>query len=390
MSTRWMALMAQRYGVGIVATATLIIMILLYALAPEAQRQPQAENVMALSVVPVNLSRQPVHLTAYGQAEPAERIPLLAQVTGTVRKLDPQFVSGGRVAAEANLVVLADEDYQLALAKRENDVSAALLHLEEVRAKALVAHKVSGNKSNDYALLKPHLREAETRVAAARAALASAELELARTRINAPFAGRLRDVRVRVGQVVAAGELLAELYTPDVLEVRLPLRDEWLKLLELPLQQGVFETPLPITFKARFGGQMNRWKGTLVRSEGGLDANQMMVLVARVEAIRDGVMLEPGVWLEAMIQGREIGALARLPRSVVGHDGAVWRVGVNRLLERQPVEVAYMDDEFAYISSGLNQGDEIALSGDLRLLEGMRVEPVKPWLKTTALRMQRP
>lgn len=378
-------LIAQRYWLAILGVASVLVFALMYLLAPDAERQDQVENVLTLSVVPVDLSRQRVRLTAYGQAEPAQRIPLLAQVAGTVRQLDPQFVSGGRVAAETQLVLLADEDYQLAMARRENEVSAALLHLEEVRAKARVARKVNGSKASDYALLKPHLREAETRVAAARAALASAELELERTRVSAPFAGRLRDVRVREGQVVAAGEQLAQLYTPDVLEVRLPLRDEWLKLLDLPLAEGVFETPLPVTFKARFGGQLNRWQGELVRSEGGLDQNQMVVLVARVDATSGAVTLEPGVWLEAMIQGRAIDALARLPRSVVGHDGAVWLVGDDGLLQRQPVELAYMDDEFAYVRSGLGNGDEVAVSGDLRLLEGTRVEPVRAWMNTDAL-----
>lgn len=375
----------QRAAVSALVVATGLVAALLYLLAPDADRREQEVSALTLGVVPVDMTRQRVKLTAYGRAEAARHIPLLAQVPGTVSQIDEQFVSGGRVEQGSELVVLADEDYRLALAQRRNDVSAAQLHLEEVRAKARVARKVNGQQASDYALLKPHLAEAQTRVAAAEAALRSAQIELERTRVRAPFAGRLSEVRVKQGQVVAAGEQLGQLYTPDVLEVRLPVRDEWLALLDIPLDQGVLASPVPALFKARFGGQLNIWEGHLVRSEGGLDRNQMVVLVARIEASGDGLSLEPGVWLEAEILGRELPSLARLPRSVVGHDGAVWRVGQDQLLQRQPVELAYMDDDYAYVRSGLSTGDQVALSGDLRLLEGTRVEPVRAWMNADAL-----
>ncbi|MDF1821292.1 MAG: efflux RND transporter periplasmic adaptor subunit [Alcanivoracaceae bacterium] len=363
-----------------VALAFAAIIALIYLLAPQAHHKERQQTRITLDIVPVTHDRQRLLIQARGEAQPARQIPLVARVSGTVESLSAAFVDGGRVQAGDELLVLADEDYQLALARRRNDVSAANLHLQEVKAKARVAERVNGKNASAYARLVPHLHEARTRLEAAEAALESAELELARTRISAPFDGRLSSVAVRSGQVVNAGQLVASLYSADLLEVRLPVPESWLALLPLPDKGGVFESPVPVTLRARYAGDMRRWQGALVRSEGGLDRNQMMTLVAQVPATAGDITLEPGTWLEAEISGREVARVARLPQSVLGHDQRVWVVNGDGRLERRHVSVLYLNDEYVFIDRGLNEGDEVVLEGGLRLLEGTLVNAKRPWM----------
>lgn len=368
----------QRWILLSLLVATSLLVIALYLSAPDARKRTPELAPLALDVVSVKPLDQRIGLLAWGQAHPAREIPMLAEVRGVITETSQTFVSGAAVDTDSTLVTLADEDYQLALAQRENEVSAAQLHLEEVRARARVASRVNGPQASPYALLKPHLQEAETRLDAARAAQRQAQLQLQRTRIHAPFAGRLRAVAVREGQLVSAGQVLAQLYAPDVMEVRLPVPDLWLSLLGTPLPEGLLTAPVVAGFEARYGGQLHHWHGHVVRVEGGLDRNQMVTLVAQVDA-QDGQLLPPpGVWLEARIETRELPALVRLPRSVLGHDNAVWVVSDARQLQRRAVDVLYHDDDWVFLAGGLRQDELVALSGNLRLLEGTPVTPQHP------------
>ena len=371
---------AQRLMLMMLVMVTLVIT-LLYGLAPDADQKTPELSPLSLDVVPVNRLDQHIESLAWGRAQPAREIPMLAQVSGVVSSTDALFVSGALVTEELILMTLADEDYQLALAQRENEVSAAQLHLEEVRAKARVARRVNGRDANAYALLVPHLREAETRLEAAQAARRQAQLQLERTRIQAPFAGRLRSVSVRQGQLVAQGQVLAQLYAPDVMEVRLPLSDHWLSLLADQTPEGVLAAPIAVRLKARYGGRMQFWRGQVVRVEGGLDRNQMITLVAHIPAMDSQVPPPPGVWLEAAIESRELNGLARLPRSVLGNDGAVWVVTADSSLQRRHVDVIYEDDESVFVGDGLRDGEMVAMSGNLRLLEGTPVTPRRAWMR---------
>ena len=363
-----------------VALVFSVLVILVFLSAPQVQQKERQQARITLDTVPVTHQRQRLLIRARGEAQPARQIPLVARVSGTVESLSPAFVDGGRVVAGEQLLVLADEDYQLALARRRNDVSAANLHLQEVQAKARVAERVNGKNASAYARLVPHLHEARTRLDAAEAALESARLELERTRISAPFDGRLASVSVRAGQVISAGQVLASLYSADLLEVRLPVPESWLALLPLPDKGGIFETPVAVTLRARYAGESRRWQGALVRSEGGLDRNQMMTLVAQVPAMAGDITLEPGTWLEAEISGRDMERVARLPQSVLGHDQHVWLVDEQGVLSRRSVSVLYLNDDHVFIAGGLKDGDQVVLEGGLRLLEGTRVNAKRPWM----------
>ena len=367
------------------AGATTLLVLAMYLFAPAARQATPELAPLALDVVPVNRLEQRIGVQAWGQAQPAREIPMLAEVSGVIEHTSEQFVSGAAVTIDTALVTLADEDYQLALAQRENDVSAARLHLEEVRARARVARKVNGSNASPYALLTPHLAEAETRLAAAEAARRQAELQLARTRVHAPFPGRLRTVLVRQGQLVSAGQVLGQLYAPERIEVRLPVRDHWLGLLAEQAPDGVLESPIPVRFEARYGGLQQHWQGQVVRVEGGLDRNQMVTLVAQISDQDGQSPPPPGVWLKASVQSRPLTAVARLPSSVLGHDGAVWVVDGQQRLQRRPVDVLYHDDQSVFVGDGLRDGELVALSGSLRLLEGAPVNPRRAWMKAGSL-----
>ena len=359
---------------------TVIITVMLYSIPNDVEREAAHSNSVVLDVLPVQVEPSRINIQANGVARPASEIPLIAEVSGRVLAIDENFVSGSVVSSETALATIDAEPYELALAQRRNEVSAASLHLADTKARASVAERTSGKRATDYARMVPHLAEAQTRLEAARAAMRSAQLELSRTEIKAPFAGRLRDVQVRAGQYITAGQVLGYLYTPDKIEVRLPVRDQWLSMIDLPYDGSEPETPVKVTLKAKFAGIERHWDGEIVRREGGLDKNQMVMLVARVLQHAGEVPLEPGVWVEANIEGAELSGVAVLPETVVGRDSRVWLVNSQQRLERRNISILYRNDKQVYVSNGLANGDQVVLAGDLRMMEGAEVKVRQPWL----------
>ena len=69
----------------------------------------------------------------------------------------------------------------------------------------------------------------------AEAGLSKAQLELERTRIVAPFAGRVLDQVADIGQVVSLNTDIAVIYATDYVEVRLPIKNRDLAFMELPV-----------------------------------------------------------------------------------------------------------------------------------------------------------
>jgi RND family efflux transporter MFP subunit len=367
---------AMGKGLWWIAGGTLAVLALLYGWSPEAERTDITDSGLLVDVIQVRYHSGALPIELEGIAQAADQVVLVAEVSGVVTERPEWFRNGGQVAADALMLAIDEQPYRLALAERRSHVSAAALHLADVRAKASVARRVNGDAATPYARLVPHLEEAEARLAAAEASLKRAEMELARTRLTAPFAGRVRDVMVSPGQFIHAGERLATLYSTDRIEVRLPLRDDWLALLELPLNGDAALAPIAVTLRGRFAGRDAQWQGHIIRREGGLNRNRMIYLVARVDHADQGeVPLEPGVLVTVEVTGRQFDQLARLPASVLAGQRSVWVVDGDNRLRQRTVEVVHQSQRHVWIGQGLQEGDRITASGALRWLEGALVQP---------------
>jgi RND family efflux transporter MFP subunit len=366
----------QGLGASVVLLAVALLVLSLYVISPGAAREPDQPRVLALPTESVQYQsvRIPVH--SRGKVQSARRIPLATDVGGQVVSVADTFRDGGFVEAGTTLIELEKEPFELDIARQRNQVRAAKLHLAETRANAEVARE-NNARSSGFARFEPQMAEAKSRVEAARAGLRSAQRRLEKATIEAPFTGRLDQVAVQSGQYVQAGMELARLYSTGELEVRLPVRDDWLELLGFPLKP---DAPLPsmdVRLEGRFAGRQGRWQGEVLRREGGLNRNQMVFLIVRVgPPENDAPPLEPGVFVQAELTGEPRDRVALLPRSsMAGHD-SVWVLDDDKRLRRRGVEVLYRDQDHLYVTEGLESPAEVVKAGGMRLLEGTRVEPL--------------
>lgn len=375
---RWVS--DPRYASGWVLALLVLALVVIYKEAPDTVTHtptlisPEFQ-AHAVEVAPVTLK-----LRSQGTARARDRIDLAFRAGGEVVEVSERLASGGWVEAGEVLVRLDPAPFELDLAQRRHEVESAKLHLAQADANATIARRNPGRNATDFALNVPQLREARARVGVARVALERAQDELDQATMKAPFSGRLEQVQVSVGQTVGAGEPLGQLFSAKRMEVRLPVPNEWLDLMAAFSETPEQELNVPVRLRGSFGGKERQWDAVITRRESGVSSNQMTWLIAEVDAESGSAPLEPRVFLEAEIQGRTLAEVATVPRTALVTANEVWVLDSSSRIRRRQVEWVYRDDDAAYITEGLKDGERILTQGSGHLLEGseIRVEGEPP------------
>jgi RND family efflux transporter MFP subunit len=364
-------------GGGICLAAVLLVT------GPKLSSKPA--EILAPLVRVSTVTQQQVQLGAltHGSVSPRTESELVPEVAGRVIHVNPNFVSGGFFKAGEELLRIDPLDSEVALeqaranlARAESDFANASKNAS--RQDDLVKRKLASTADQDNASNRLRIAGASLRQASAQ--MARAERDLLRTRILAPFDGRVRSERVDIGQFVNRGTTIANIYATDYAEVRLPIHDEELAFLNLPL--GLNPNPANIgadvTLSARFGGADHEWQAQVVRTEGELDPKtRMITVVARVDkpykVVGERPPLAVGLFVSARIHGKIANNIAIIPRTALRKNGQVLIVGADNRLRFQDVTVLRVLNDQVYISEGLDAGDQLCISVLDNALEGMSV-----------------
>jgi len=376
----------------------IIIFIGIMAAVIMIRSRPQIEK-RPVSFPPPLVRASMIHLQGYqlvvssqGTVSPRTESELVSQVSGQVIEVAPQFAPGGFFKKEDVLIRIDPRDYEFSLSRLKALVAQAQLRLAQEEAEASIARqeweRLGKEEEPDPLVLRiPQLAEAETSYEAAQAELNQAELNLQRTKIIAPFDGRVRVKKVDVGQVVIPGVPLATIYAVDYAEVRLPVPDDEIGYLDCCLDyrtQNPAELDIDVKLSASYGGNFYKWSGKIVRVEGEIDPlSHMITLVARIkDPYGRGVQSERpplavGMFVEAEIIGRRVDDVAVIPRSALRGEERILIIDKDNKLHFRKVEVLRADFETVIISSGLNEGERICISPLEAVVDGMEVRVVE-------------
>lgn len=371
-------------SLAVVALAALGAAVLLVTApeTPPVQPEPAVPLVRTLAVQPRDV---PLRVATHGSVEPRTESDLVPEVSGRVVWVSPALVAGGFFEEGEPLLRIEPHDYETALERARAQLAraeseAALGAREQSRQEELARRDVASAARLDDA--RNRARASGAALREARAALAQAERDLARTELRAPFAGRVREEQVDVGQFVSRAAPVARLYAVDWAEVRLPIRDEDLAWIDVP-RAGAGEAGPPVLLRARYAGEPREWWGHVERSEGEIDPRSRMVhVVARVEdpyGRRPGAAHAPlpvGLFVEAEIVGRTARGVVVLPRSALRGDDQVLVVDGEDRLRFRDVTVLRRDREEVLIRAGLAGGERVCVSALEAPVDGMRVRPV--------------
>lgn len=356
-------------------------------LRPDAPTRPPIVIIPQVRVVEVELTEVTLTVKSQGTVEPRTQSQLVPEVSGRIIDVSPSFVAGGFFEAGDVLFKTDPHDYEQALVQRNAEVESARLHIAQEEAEAEVAQwgwdRVGTGQARSLTLREPQIASAKAELAAAKANLETAQRNLERTEVRAPFSGRVRQKNVDVGQFVTVGAPVARIYAVDAAEVRLPLPNEDLAYLDLPLnyrgESGRIRGPA-VTLRAEFAGRIHEWQGRIVRTEGEIDPQTRMVHVVAEVQNPYGRGPDPtrpplaaGMFVEAEIVGRTVEHVAIVPRAALRGPSQVLVVDVNRRLRFRDVEVLRATTNELFILGGLETGDRVNVSPVEAVSDGMEV-----------------
>ena len=336
-----------------------------------------------VAVILAEPSDHSISVRTQGTVEPVRRVSLVAQVSGKVERVSDLFLDGRFFKAGDVLLELEKADYQFAIARAEAQEAAAAQRVAEERGRNLQARRewrdLGTSEANDLFLRKPQLRAAEASLTAAKADVAAAKLALERTTVRAPFDGRLEKKSVDLGQFVAPGSVLAQIYATDRVEIHLPISDSQLALLELPLfETSVVDYPA-VTLSTRFGGKRWQWEGKIARVEASIDRDSRVTFAIAEVSDPFGASepqrppLTPGLFVEASISGKPITASVELPATALRGDNTVLWVNESGRLERLSVELLRRKQDRVWVR-GVEAGLQIVAEQSSQLTAGAAIE----------------
>lgn len=343
-------------------------------------------TVRVLSVKPENI-RMSIH--SQGTVTARTETDIIPEISGKVLYVSPSIAAGGFFEEGEVLLRIDPHDYELALTRARAEVAQAELRLEQEKAEAEVAAEEwakmgEGSTASPLVLREPQVAQTTAALQAAKATLAQAERDLSRTEIQAPFIGRVRRESVDVGQYVSRGTSLAQLYATDVAEVRLPLPNEELAYVDIPLSYRYDvdskEKGPEVLLRAVWAGTEYVWKGRIVRTEGEIDtATRMLYAVAQVQDPyargndRKRPPLAVGMFVRAEIRGDLLRGAITLPRSAVRGSDTVYVIDSENRLHFRQVEIFKRDRDRVLIRSGLEKGEVVCISPVETVVDGMEV-----------------
>lgn len=332
--------------------------------------------------------RQPTtyYVESRGTVSPRTQTTLVSEVSGQIVEVSNAFVRGG-FFNEGDLLMRVDpRNYETALKTAEAEVARVKTRLEQEQALAGYAlqdwQRLKQNVQETpapsaLALRRPQMNEVLADLASAEARLEKAQEDLSRTSILAPYDGLVTEKRADVGQFINAGSAIASTVAVDFAEVRLPLSLQDLKFVDLPNESP--ETYLDVELASSIGGESKTWSAKIVRSEGVIDSTSRVIyVVAQVEDPYDlkgngSEALRIGSYVTAKIKGKEAGMIFAVPRHAIREDSTMWLVDGESKIYPRTVTVVRTDDENAYVTDGLNDGEIYCITAIDKPLPGMKV-----------------
>lgn len=352
---------------------------------------------VAVEIAPLEVKSYDVWVDSYGTAEALTRTNLVAEVSGRVTRVSENIRAGSEFKKGELLVELDKRDFMV-----EVDIAASaaadaqVVYLQEVAQAEFAAQEWNETPTSEaakqLALRKPQVAAAEASLRAANARLDRAKLNLERTQIVAPFDGKVLQQMVDIGQVVNPTQVIADIYSTEAVEVRLPVKIDDLEHLLLPDSDNLAVDSAKVVLQSDMGSRTYQWQGQIVRTEGAFDpATRMLYVVAQVTDPFIDTTQRPamrvGQFVTAKLEGKSYDNVYVIPRRAVSQDFKV-SVDDQGVLRKRQVYPVWTDSDAVVVSASqmsnvelassasLNASDRLILTPTANLPEGTKVKPL--------------
>ncbi len=364
------------------------------ALSKESPRKQIKGNpgvlVETLSVKPADRDTQ---IRATGTVQPGKSVEIVPQVSGRVVSMAPGFAAGGFFKEGELLFEIDPADYKLAAEKSRAGVVAAEYELARMESRARVAKTEwkrirleNKGDPNPLVLYEPQMKNAKAALISAKADHSKRLLDIERTKVYAPFNGRIHSESIDPGQYLSAGKGIAVITGTDVAEIVIPVPLDVLEWVTVPRFTTDKEKGSPVRVQINAGQRSFTWKGQIDRSLGEVDPRGRMIrLVVRVDdpynlkgmTEKMPIDLAAGMFVEVQIQGKSLSNIFIVPAKALRDNSTVWVANQENQLDIRPVRIIRKEKADIMIDDGLTDGDLVILTNISGASPGMKLRLVE-------------
>jgi RND family efflux transporter MFP subunit len=319
-----------------------------------------------------------------GRFESPQDVQLRPRVNGVITAI--HFRNGQDVREGEALFTIDPRPYRAKLESARAQVARAEAAYANARQITARTRALMGAQAVSKEELETNIateRSAQADVAAARAAVTSASLDVGFTTVRAPFSGRVSDRRVNLGDSVADGDtVLTRIVSLDPIWFTFEGAEAfYLKNLRQD-QRGergssrYTANPIEIQLADESG---YRWRGRMTFLDNAIDPNSGTIRARAVLANPKG-FLTPGMFGRARLLGSGTYKALLVPDEAIITDQTrrlVYVVNRENKAAGRPVEIGAKVEGLRIVRAGLAPTDLVVLDGIGRVRPGSPVTPKK-------------
>jgi membrane fusion protein, multidrug efflux system len=368
--------------------SVLSLAILIAGCSGKGQQQQEAPPPPQVGVVEVREQSVELSTELPGRTSPFETSDVRPQVNGLILKR--LFVEGDMVRAGQPLYKIDPSPYEAQAANARAGVARAQATIASTAALArrygeLV--RINAISRQDAENAAASSNQARADVAAQRAALRTAQIDLARTTVKAPISGRIGRSTFTTGALVTASqtEALTTIQRLDPIYVDIQQSSADLLRLRQQISSGALSrngSDARIRLKLE-DGSLYPLTGTLRFADVTVDPATGSQVIRAVFPNPRGLLL-PGMFVRAeLVQGTQASALV-VPQRAVSRDEkgqpTVMVVGPDSKLAQRVLTAPRTVGDNWIVTSGLKPGDKVVVEGGMTAMPGTVVKavPFKP------------
>nr|WP_279342519.1 efflux RND transporter periplasmic adaptor subunit [Geotalea sp. SG265] len=352
----------------------LLLPYLLLAGCSSKKEKPKGRPPVPVAVAAVEQKTVPVTVNAIGTVEAFNSVPVKTQVNGVIAQV--HFREGQDVRKGDLLFTIDPRPFNAALKQAEANLARDLAQSKNA---AEQARRYAGLLQDgivtleQYDQLKANSEAFLATVAADRAAVDNARIQLSYCYIRSPISGRTGSFQINVGALVKANDTAALVTINQIspIYVSFTVPERQLAVIKPKAAEGrmVVQARVPNDPKEGEQGVVSfldnsvdtatgtiRLKGTFHNGDRRLWPGQF-VNVSLILGSRQNAVLAPAAAVQNAQQGQ-----------------FVFVVGTDKRIEQRPVVTSIMDNNRLVIDRGLRPGEVVVTDGIMNLTPGTRIE----------------
>lgn len=360
----------------LIVTALSVALITLAGCADEGSAQSApAQQHQPIDVAKVLVKPVQSWYTYTTRIESPQKVALMPRVSGVIEQIE--FKEGDAVQKGDVLFRLDARSFAATVASLQAQVTSAEAALEQAKSEASRAVRLTERKaiSTEQAQARTStLRQREAQLVALQAQLKSAELDLEFTSVVSPIDGVISRANITKGNNVLAGQsVLTSIVSNNKMYAYFDV-DE--RTWNSAFDDVTSATKQPVVMQ-KIGQNEFNYNGHINFIDNQINASTGTL---RVRAVfnNNGNELRSGSFARIKLAANAVRETVIIPDRAIGTDlknRFVLTVGENNVLQYKLVTVGERYGALRAITSGLEQGDVIAVNGPARVGPGMPISP---------------